>query len=751
VDDGDLSFPDYEDVRERSRSFEGLTATRGLMASFVRRRDEPAQSRFGLAVSASFFDVLRVRPALGRAFLADEDRAAGRDAVVVLSHDTWSEAFAADPGIIGRDVHLAGRPFTVVGVAPEGFTGVEIYLRPAFYVPMAMLPALDPSASPDTLDRRDARSLRVMGRLQSGVSLSQASQDVERIARALQQEYPATNAGQSLTVRTEMEARLAEYAPLAALSAILIGLALAVLLVACANVAGLLTSRAPLRAREIAVRTAVGGGRVRLVRQLITESTLIALAGGVAGIAIGFAGIRSFQQFQIATDAGVRLSYELDRRALVVGLIVAALSALLSSAIPAWRSTRLHDLSSTLRNTTSPGSRTARLWGRHGLVASQIALTLVLLTVALAFYRAFEAEYGPGPGFRTDRILLTNLDPTLAKYELDRIDAFYRQLKERVTAIPGVRSVALTTFIPLNQDFQDRMTIVPEGFELPAGTTEITVAGAGVDEDYFATLGIPIVRGRGFEAGDTREAPRVAVISRGMGAQYWPGEDPLGKRIRVTGADAGWVQIVGVAEDVKFRLFTPASTPFLYLPRLQRRVTRSTLVASTDGASADVAAQVRAAIAETSRDVPILSMRTIESFYSSNVKNLNRVVVRTVAGMGVMGLALALIGLYGLTAYAVSRRTREIGIRMAMGARPASMLRMVLRQGALPSVAGVAAGVIASIGVGGLIQSLLPGTAADGVTYLLIVPAVAAVVTIAAYIPARSAARIDPLAALKQD
>jgi putative ABC transport system permease protein len=548
-----------------------------------------------------------------------------------------------------------------------------------------------------------------------------------------------------------MDARLAEYSPMAGLSAILIGLALAVLLVACANVAGLLTSRAPVRAREIALRLAIGGSRGRLMRQLITESTVIAVLGGLAGLALGYAGIRSFQQFQIVSDVGVRLTYELDGRAIVVGIAVAALSALLASAIPAWRSTRARDLSSTLRNTTTPASRTARLWGRHGLVASQIALTLVLLTVSLSFYRSFQVVYGRGPGFHTDRMLLTSLDSGLAKYDPEQSEAFYRLLKERVAAIPRVRSVALTTFVPLNQDSQERVTMVPEGFELPAGVADETVAAARIDEDYLATIGIPIVSGRGFQASDTLQAPRVAIVSRGMSARYWPGQSPLGKRIRLTGANAGWVEIVGVAEDINFRLFTSRSTPFLYLPHMQNRSMRNTLVARTESGSAEIATQVRAAIVETGREVPILSMRTIEAFYSANVRNLNSVVVRTVAGMGILGLLLALIGLYGLTAYAVNRRTREIGIRMAVGALPSSMVRMVLRQGTLPSVGGVAAGVAASIGTGGLIQRVLPGTMAGGVTYLMIVPVVVVVVMLAAYLPARRAARVDPLLALRQD
>ena len=378
-----ISYPDYADLRDRAQSFEGLTATDLVSVAFARRRDESARGTYGLAVSANFFDVLHVRPALGRAFVPDEDRVAGRDAVIILSHETWTQQFGADANIVGREIRLTGEPFTVIGVTPEGFTGPDHFLPPHFYVPLAMLPKLSVGAQTTLLDQRDNRTLEVMGRLKPEVSLAQASEEVDRIGRALAQEYPAANRRRGLLLRREMDQRMAENPPTAALSFILIGLAVAILLVACANVAGLLTSRAPVRPREIAMRLAIGGSRGRLMRQLITESALVALAGAVAGLALGYIGILSFRQLQIVSDVGVRLTYELDRRAVAVGLGIAAISALLSSVIPAWRSTRARDLTSILRNTTVPAGRAARLWGRHGLVASQIALTLVLLSRAL--------------------------------------------------------------------------------------------------------------------------------------------------------------------------------------------------------------------------------------------------------------------------------------------------------------------------------------------------------------------------------
>ena len=749
---GGLSYPDYEDLRARVRSFSSLAAHRIVVTSVTRSRDEVAPGTTGMAVSANFFDVLRIRPVLGRAFVPAEERAAGdTTAVVVLAHRTWIDNFGGNPRIVGSEIRLAGTPFTVIGVAPDGFTGVNHYLPAAYYVPLASLPAIDATVSADYLDRRGNGALDAIGRMSPGATVEQASEEASVLARSLQQRFPDTNQRLDMLVRSERDARAHEFWGPMALGAMLIVLAVAVLLVACANVAGLLTSRAPARAREIAVRLAIGGSRVRLIRQLITESVLIAAAGGGAGLAVGYAGIQSFQAFQVASTVGVRFTYTLDRRAAAFGLGMAALSALLSSAIPAWRSTRIRDLSGTLRNATTPAVRTSRLWGRHGLVATQIALTLVLLTVALSFYRAFQAEYSRGPGFRTERMLLTTLNPALAKYDDATSEQFYQRLQDRAAAIPGVEAAALTSFVPLNQDGGGAAAIVPEGFVLPEGTESLSVTAARIDEDYFDAIGIRLLEGRGVAATDTQASPRVAIVSRGMAERYWPGESALGKRIRVLTPTPQWAEVVGIAADIKVQLFVPNSRPFLYLPRRQYPPERATLVVRTRGDSLTAAEPVRAAIVATGREVPILAMHTMEAYYDANVSNLNRVVVRTIGAMGAMGLALALVGLYGLMAYAVSRRTREIGIRMAVGGRPASMLRMILRQGSWPSIAGVAIGIAASVAAGRLISSIFPNTGADLVTFGLVVPAVAAVALLAAYVPARRAALIDPLVALRQD
>jgi macrolide transport system ATP-binding/permease protein len=439
-----VSYPDFTDLRERARSFDALAASRPIVAGIAREPGEPPQSRVGLAVTTGFFDTIRVQPAAGRGFTANEDRSDSRAPAVVLSHDLWTQQFGADPAIVGRHIRLATAHFTVVGVMPERFTGIDFYLPAAFYVPVSLLPSLDDPTQPNALERRDIRSFRVVGRLKPGVTLAQANQDVQQIGRDVERLHPDVRAHQGLLLRSDTQARFDDFFPVLTLGLMLIGLAVAVLCVACANVTGLLMSRAPERARELALRIAIGGSRERLVRQLITEAALLAMAGGGAGLALGYAGIRSFRQFQVASDAGVTLTYALDRRALAVALVAAIASALLSSLVPAWRSTRTGDLSSILRQSVMPSSRGRRLWGRHGLVAVQVGLTLVLLTVSVTFYRAFAAEYGRGPGFNTDHVLLASLDPALARYDQQRTDAFYRQLEDRLAAIPGVRAVGQT-------------------------------------------------------------------------------------------------------------------------------------------------------------------------------------------------------------------------------------------------------------------------------------------------------------------
>jgi putative ABC transport system permease protein len=743
-----LSHPDYVDLRDRAQSFTGVMAYNVVVTSFATRPNEPAQTKLGFAVSGNFFDVLELRPALGRSFLPDEDRVPGRDAVVVLSYPTWTDQFASDPAVIGRHIRLGGLDFTVIGVAPAEFSGMRLALPPGYYIPLAISTSL-PGSQPDLLERRNARFLELRARLKPGVSLEQAREETSVIARALEQAHPDTNRNYGMLVRTAFQARLDERGPSAPGAFMLLAVAFVVLLVACANVAGLLMSRAPARQRELALRMAIGGGRFRVVRQLITESLLLAAAGCTIGLAIARAAM-VLLQLPIVSDIGVRLTFELDRRAILVGLLVATASALLSSVLPAWRATHRTDVSSILRLAVDFKGR-SRVWGRNGLVAVQVALALVVVTVTVALFRGFQVELSR-PGFRTERMLLTMFDPQLARYDDRQADAFYTRLKERVRALPGVRSVGMTSVMPLNQDYRQPAAIVPESYQLPRGVDSVTVLSSRIDEGYLGTMGVPILRGRGIEATDTAETPLIAVITQAMAAQYWPGQDPLGKRVRFVSRDGQpWAEIVGVTSDNKFNWIGEAPIPWLYIPQRQDVGRRSTLLVASTGASASLAAAVRDVVRELEPNMVIAGVRTIEEFYYGNATGIALGLVRIVGTMGLLGLALAMIGLYGLVAYAVARRTREIGIRMAVGARPSGVLRSVLGHALLLAGCGVVIGIVGSVAAGRFVRGVFPGTGGTDVTvYALVIPSLLAVALLAAYVPARRAARIDPLQALRE-
>jgi predicted permease len=759
-----LSYPDYEDVRDQARSFASLAAFRVIVASFADRADQPAQRKFGMAVSGNLFDMLGVQAERGRTIGLEDDRVIGRDAVVVLDNDLWQQQFAGDPAIIGRRIRLGGVELSVIGVMPQRFTGPDQFVQPAFYVPFAMMPALQNGGSVVELRRRDVRNIAIKGRLKPGVSVDQAAQDVALIGANLERSYPETNRNQGLTVKTEFGARVSARPQLAISAVMVVTLSMAVLLVACANVAGLLTSRAPVRAREMAVRLAIGAGRLRLTRQLIIESLLIAAGGGAVGLLLGGAVVSILQDLQLPTDVPLKVAIEMDERVLFVGVLVAALSAITSSLIPAWQGTRT-DLVSTLKNHGSPDPRRSRLWGRNLLVCGQVGISLVLLTVAVFLYRAYQGEYGRGPGFRTDHILLMSFQPDLAGYDGARANRFYDQLRERARALAGVRSVALTSSVPFDSISIENTAIAPEGFQFPEGTSFVRTRSARVDEDYFTTLNIPISAGRGFRASDTRTTPGVAVVNNTFASHYWPGQSAVGKRIRLTAAGLGafgsvedreepWIEIVGVAADTRYRSLAEGPTEFIYYARLQTPTPDSTLMVHTDADPASLATPLRAAVRAIDPNMPVFGVRTMEDFYQASSVGATSLLVKVVAGMGSMGLALSIIGLYGLVAYSASRRTREIGIRMAVGAQSGAVLRMVMTHGLLLAGGGTLLGVIASAAAGGLLRRAFPFpnvASVDVVAYALVVPTLLGVTLLAAYIPARRASRIDPLRALRQD
>jgi predicted permease len=748
-----LSYPDYEEVRDRNRSFSSLAGFRLIVASFANRNDQPAQRTFGMAVSGNLFDMLGVQPVLGRAIGVDDDRV-GRDAGVVLDHDLWQQQFAADRNVVGRVIRVAGVDMTVIGVMPPGFSGPDQFVHPAFYVPFAIMPSLKTVGSALDLTSREVRNIAVKGRLRPGVTVSEAAEDVGLIGANLQRAYPDTNRNFGLTAQTEFDARVAARPPLAGAAVMLLTLSLTVLLVASANLAGLLASRAPVRAREMALRLAIGAGRLRLARQLVVESLLLAVGGSALGLLIASGVIVLFQGLQFPTEVPLKLAFELDARVLLVGLVVATMTAVGSSLVPAWQSTRT-DLVSTLKNVGGTEQRRLRLWGRHLLVSGQVGLSLVLVTIAVFLYRAYHNEYGRGPGFRTDNVLLMSFEPDLAGYDTERADRFYDLLVDRVRDIPGVRTASLTSSVPFDAISIENFAVVPEGYQFPAGIESVRVRSARVDEQYFETLGIRLVEGRSFRRTDTRDAPAVAVVNETFASRYWPGVSPIGRRFQLLDGNTKTpMQIVGVAANTRIRTLSEGPTEFVYYSRRQVLAPDSTILVHTENEPTSIAGPLRAAVQSIDPNVPVFGVRTMDEFYRASSVTLTNLLIQIVGGMGTMGLALAIVGLYGLVAYSVNRRTREIGIRMAVGAHSGSVLLMVMRQGLLLAAAGTLLGVLASAATSGVLRAAFPfpdEPRVDVITYVLVVPTLFAVTLLAAYIPARRAARIDPLRALRQD
>jgi predicted permease len=745
------SYRDYVDVRDRNKSFDGLAAFTSLRAGLTTKPDELPKLRMGMLVTGNFFTVMGVQPDLGRSFTLEENRVPGRDAVVVLGRDLWEKQFEADRDVLGRRVRINGLEFTVIGVAPAAFTGMDQYVRSDFYAPLMMWPRLmsDPKIQP--LEARDFRQLSVKGRLKPGVRIAQAQAELSLLASGLEREHPESNKNRAMAVRTELQARIAQDPPDAMLIAMLTTLAAAVLFVACANVAGLLTSRAPARAKEMALRLAIGAGRTRIVRQLVTESLLVSLLGGVLGLAVGYGGVRLFRLIQLPTDLPIALTFQLDRRALVFSLIVAVASAVLFSLVPAIQTTRT-DLTAVMK-ATEASSRGRRRWGRNLLVGGQVAVAVVLLTLATFMYRGFRAQLASGPGYKTDHLVMMSFDPSLVRYTEPQAQKFFEQVAERARALPGVRSATLSSAVAMSNDSIDTVTLVPEGFQFPAGKDRMTVLGSMVDEHYFDTMGLRILDGRGFHANDSASAPRVAVVNEQLANHYWPGQTPLGKRFRLDDPGGPWVEVVGLAKNSKYIFIAEPPTEFVYVPYRQKPRFQMTLLTESIGDAASLVGPLREVVRSLDANQPIYNVRTMEEFYRMRTVDVFRMILGMVGALGMMGLSLAIVGLYGLVAYAASRRTREIGIRMAIGAGRPAVLRMVLGQGLVLAVVGLAVGLAASVAVGRLLQAAFPSgdNRSDPVALLLVAPIVLAITFLATYIPARRASRINPMQALRYE
>jgi len=744
-----ISYPDYRDFRDENRSLDGLVAAGLTSFGFKPNASALPKIAYGMYVSGNFFRVLRVQPALGRGFLESEDQALGRDAVVVLGHDYWLSQFNGNPSVIGSTIWINSAPCTIIGVLPEQFTGIDQFFKPSIYVPLAMSPRLD---GVNNLEKRDVRWLTVKGRLKPGGSIAQAAAEFNAIAARLEQLYPQSNRNNRVTVQSEFQWRLKQSPPNTALIVMLILLSLCVLLVACANVTGLLLSRARARSREMAVRLAIGAARGALIRQLLLENLLLAIAGGLAGIAVAYAGTNFLNGIPVPTDIPLAYHVSVDQRMLLFTIGASLISVFLFGLTPALQTTRL-DLVSSLKAADADSGGKRRLWGRNSIVVGQVALSLVLLIVSAVLLQGFRDELLQGPGFRTDHLYLTSVDTTPIHYTEDQGRRFYRDLLTKTRLATGVRSAALMSDVPMlgGRTF----SVVPEGYTLARGQDTLSVSGNYVSDGYFGTMAIPILRGREFLETDRADTPQVAVVNEDVASHYWPKQDALGKRFHLKTATGPLVQIVGIAKRAKYFWIAEPPLEFVYLPYTQEKLPSMTVVAETGAPDASALASVlRDVVRGIDSSMPVHDTRTMQDFYDQRAVKTPNIIAQSVAGLGTMRLILAMVGLYGLISYSVSRRRREIGIRMAIGADRENVVRMVLGQGLVLGSIGVGIGLIVSFFVCRAVVTVAWVATFDHLNYALF-PAIAipllAITVAATFAPARRASLVDPMRALRDE
>jgi putative ABC transport system permease protein len=731
-----LSYPNFLDYRKRSRSFESMAAYSDTNFNLTGRGVPelvPAE-----VVSASFFRVLGVRPTAGRTFREDEDQP-GRDDVAVITQKLWQRLFAGSPAAVGATLTLNGKTFVVVGVVPSALpvynvdSGVEVFV---------------PVSHGFALDRRGAHWLGAIGRLRDGVSLDAARADLAGISSALVHEFPDQNTGFSSNALSASEQIVGEVRPALLLMLGAVGL---VLLIAAANVANMQLARATARTREIAVRAALGAGRGRLVLQLFIESLVLALAGAAVGLLLAFWGVdalRSFAPADLARLSEVRV----DGSVVAFAVGAAFLAALIFGVLPAWSLTR-RALGESLKE--SPGRATGARGNavRQGLVVAQLALSLVLVTGAGLLLRSLFKLQGVDLGFAHRGILTFEVDLPVSRYGEDpQAGAFHDRLLERLRALPGVAAAETAMNLPMTTDRYARLALLREG--VAEDPSHPTIANfAAVSPGLLGLLRVPVVEGRALAASDTLDRPKVAVVNREFARRFYPGQEPVGRRVslRQHPKAEDWTTIVGVIGDFRDEAAEAAPAPQIYTPYVQNTSNGFYVLLGTARDRAGLIGEVRREVAAIDPEQPIYAVKTFDQIVAASFGQ-PRFRATLLGGFGLLALALAAIGIYGVMAYSVAQRTREIGIRMALGAAAGDVLGLVLRQAVRLSVVAVAAGLVGSAALArGLASFLYAVRPIDPVTFASVALLLVAVASLAAWVPARRAARVDPIAALRNE
>ena len=749
IERGIASPADFADWREQSHSFEEMSAWRTWFYNI--RAGADAEQVWGVRTSANYFQLLGVTAALGRTFLPEEEQP-GRDQVAILSYGLWQRMLGGDPAAIGRPIDIDGEPFTVVGILPADFNFFGT--RRSFDVWM-------PYAFDHENPKRDDRSVIVYARLRPGATIPAAQADLAAIAGRLAQEYPETNRGWGVQVVSLYESQVTRLRPALLLLLAAVGV---VLLIACSNVANLLFARASARQKEIAIRTALGASRPRLIRQLLTESALLGLIGGGFGVALAFWGLALLRPLPPAHGLGAipRIdSAQIDFRVLAFALAISLFTGILFGLAPAFQATGgdLNDALKEAGRSSGGGRRGIRL--RDLLVVSQVALALTLLIGAGLLMRSFFKLLDVDPGLDPHNVLTAQVWLPEARYPVSRrVPEFYDQVLARLAHLPGVQSVSAIDFLPLSGwgdavDFAIEGRPAPQPEQIPNSQYRV-IAGA-----YFQTMGIPILAGRAFDRRDTADAPGTVIISEAVARRYWPRGDAIGQHIRLmfSPAKAPWrpeahdspLTIVGIAGEIKEPEWGVEDFGEIYLPQQQNASRLMRLVVRTATDPSSLAPAVRNEVVAIDAEQPVTEMKTMEQFLSEAVfqRRLSMILLSLFA---TLALTLAAVGIYGVISYAVGQRTHEIGIRVALGARPSDVVRLVTWHGMRLALAGVAVGLVLAFALTRTLASQLYGISAiDAPTFVAVPLLLAAVALAACYIPARRASRIDPLVALRHE
>ena len=743
------SYPNLKDYQARNAAFSDLSGFSPPMPMTL--VEGKAQERlFGQLVTNGYFETLGLRPAKGRFFLPNEVTSPGSAPVAVLSYSAWKYLFNSDAGIIGKPLEVNGASFTVIGVAPQGFLGVSAVFGPDVWLPATMARQVLPPELQDVLVQRGKPFFQGIARLKSKITRSQAQASLEALAATLRREYPDANAGHTISVEpitTELFLSTGGERGLALVSTVLLLIVGLVLLIACSNVANLLMARAVSRRQEIAVRLAIGAGRGRLVRQLLTESVLLGIFGGIAGMGVGYEGCRFLWSFRPSEYARNLADPKLDATVFLFAFLLSLATGFIFGVGPALRASKTGLVESLKEEShlAGPAARSARF--QKTLLAGQVAFSLISLIAASLFLRAVQRAYDIDPGFDHQHLAVLMMNPEQRGQDLARLKIFHREVENRVSRLPGIQAVTWSSNMPFWSS-ASRGVLIPGQEQQRKGETLSTVTNT-IDVDYFKTMQIPLLQGRAFTEADQEGSLSVVVINEDLARRYWPQGNAIGNHLRLSG-DTVERQIVGVVKNSNYTTLGEPPQPCIYLPLRQNPGGMVVLYVRSAGDPLLVLAEVQRGIRDVDPNVQVSDVRTGATLVNQVLWNA-RIVLGMLGIFGLLALALASVGLYGILAYSVSSRQREIGVRMALGASRADVLRLVLRQGMMLVGVGVAVGLGISLLVGRAFSGMLFGlSAADPLSLLGASAVLLLVAALACYRPALAASRMDPMRALRE-